>query len=316
MKICVVGAGAWGTAIAKVIAENGNDCTIYAREEEVTKSINEENENKLFFEGIELPKNLTSTSNLRDLSDFEYFFMVTPAQFMRATLEELKSYNLRINAKFVICSKGIENNSLKLMSEVLDDVMDRPDFAILSGPSFAHEVANREVTKVSVASPFPEISEEVMELMRNKYFKLTYTDDIISPQIAGSMKNVIAIACGIAKGLKQQENTKAAIIGKGYNEIRSLCIALGGKTETLREPACIGDLFLTCNSEKSRNFTFGFELATNNLKQSRINVIEGVATSISLKEMIRQNNIPMPLCEKVNEIIEGKAEAKEILEIL
>jgi glycerol-3-phosphate dehydrogenase (NAD(P)+) len=316
MTITVIGAGAWGTAIAKLIAENGNDCLIYARENEVVNSINSKNENELFFKGISLPKNLKATSNLKDVVNSDYFFLVPPAQFLRSTLEDFKKFNIKMTSKFIICSKGIENTSLKLMSEVLDDVIGHSDFCVMSGPSFAHEVANKEVTIVTIASMDNQLADEVKSIMQTPYFKLQYTDDVISPQIAGAIKNVIAIACGIAKGLKQEENTKAAIITKGYNEIRNLCIALGGKSDALREPAGIGDLFLTCNSEKSRNFTFGYELATNSLKQNNISVIEGVATSISVKQMNKKYNVPLPLCQKINDVIEGRAEAKEILEIL
>lgn len=315
-NICVIGAGAWGTAIAKVIADNGNNCLIYAREKEVVESINNLNENEMFFSGIKLPKNLKAVNDLKDTANCEYFFMVPPAQFMRHTLMELRNYNMRMNAKFIICSKGIENNTLKLMGEVVEEIFPNNDYGILSGPSFAHEVGMKEVTVVSIASRDDDLANDVIKFMRSDVFKLQYTNDIISPQIAGSLKNVIAIACGIAKGLKQEENTKAAIITKGYNEIRSLCLALGGKAETLREPAGIGDLFLTCNSEKSRNYTFGYELATQTVKQNNINVIEGVATSISVKQINSKHNVPLPLCKKINDIIEGRAEPKEVLEIL
>ncbi len=318
-KISVVGGGAWGTALGAVLASNGTDVLLYAREKDVVDSINEMNVNKSFLPAVKLPKTLTATSHLNDISDSSIVLVTTPAQFFREQIRDIAEMEISDETIFVICSKGIENESLNLMSTIFQDVLDNPH-KILSGPTFAEEVANGISTAVSLACRDMGLGEAVKERLERASLRIHLNNDIVGSQVCGAIKNVIAIGCGIISGLGQGENSRAAILTQGFHEIMKVNLALGGRAETLTEPCGIGDLVLTCSSSKSRNFSFGVELAQNksgtDILAGRLSVVEGVATSASVTQLAAKLKVELPLCTKINEIIEGKAAPEDILALV
>jgi glycerol-3-phosphate dehydrogenase (NAD(P)+) len=317
-NISVIGGGAWGTALAKVMSDDASNVTLYAREKDVIDSINKFNINKPFLPDITLSKSLTATDNIDQAVKADVVLITTPAQFFRTQLKQISKQNISADTVFVICSKGIETESLALMSEIFEETLDNP-YTILSGPTFAEEVARGVATSVSLASKKLIIAENVKKIIQKDTFRIHVNNDVIGSQICGAIKNVIAIGCGIIRGLGQGENSRAAMLTIGFHEIMRVNAELGGKTETMMEPCGIGDLVLTCSSEKSRNFSFGKALGQGKTKEfmaGRNSVVEGVETSKAVVKLANSLNITLPLCEEINDIIEGKAPANGILALV
>lgn len=319
MGIFVLGAGAWGTAIANVLAVNNEEVILYAREKEVVESINKTGINEMFLPDIKLSPNITPTNDFDRYKECNFIFCVTPAQYLRFQVEEMKEDNIDMNKIFVILSKGIENNSLKLMSDVFEEFLHN-DYVILTGPTFAQEVAEYQSSSISISCLNGETSKKVKEVIETDFFRTHINTDVIGSQVCGAVKNVIAIACGIVKGLDQGENSKASIITRGLKEISVLNTALGGKAETLLEPCGVGDLILTCSSTKSRNYSFGVKLGTGEETRETIkkkkHVVEGMATSDSLVQLMDKTGISLGLCKTVYNIINGKQKPEEILKLV
>ncbi len=316
--ISVIGGGAWGTALAGVVSSNGSDVVIYAREKDAVESINTFHENKPFLPGVKLSPSLKASDNIDDAVKAKIVLITTPSQFFRSQIRQISKHNVSPDTVFLICSKGIENESLALMSEIFEESLSNP-YGILSGPTFADEVAKGIATSVSLASKHLIVAENVRKIIQRDNFRVHVNNDVIGSQICGAIKNVIAIGCGIIRGLGQGENSRAAILTIGFHEIMRVNNEMGGKMETMMEPCGIGDLVLTCSSEKSRNFSFGKALSENKVKEyleGKVSVVEGVATAKSVVNLANNLNITLPLCEKINDIIEGRAPAAEILSLV
>ena len=258
-RVGVVGAGAWGTALAITAARAGSDVTLWARESEVVASINGRQENEMFLPGIKLPDTVHAVNDLDAMRAQDALLMVAPAQYVGITCEGLASAGLNDSVPIVICSKGIEQQSLKLMSEVMAEHFSNP-LAVLSGPTFAIEVAKGLPASVTLACGDAALGQRLAQLVVHPTFSVHHSDDVIGPQICGAMKNVIAIACGIVEGKGFGESAKAALITEGLAEINQLCVAKGGKPETAMGLCGLGDLILTCNSHTSRNMSLGYTL--------------------------------------------------------
>ncbi len=275
--------------------------------------------NKPFLPGITLPKSVKATITLGDIAESRIVLVTTPSQFFRTQLKFLREYGVNNESTFVICTKGIENDSLALMSDIFEESLSN-NYAILSGPTFAEEVARGISTSISVASKQKGVAETIHSLIERPNFRVHINNDIIGSQICGAVKNVIAIGCGIVRGLGQGENSKAAILTNGFHEIMKINKEMGGKIETLMEPCGIGDLVLTCNSEKSRNFSFGVALGQKKSKEellaNRLSVVEGVATARSTVALAEKLKLHLPLCEAINNVIEGKAAPEQILSLV
>ncbi len=319
MKAGVLGAGAWGTAIAITLTRAGCEVMLWAREPEVVESINSKNENTLFLEGTKLPKALKATGKLEDLKDVEAIFTVTPSQFMAATCEQLKAIGLGKNIPLVLCSKGVDQQSLKLMSEVTEEILPNP-VAVLSGPTFADEVADGLPASVTLACKDEKLAEKLAKMLRHRMFKIYTTNDMIGAQISGSVKNVLAIACGIAAGRNLGQNAQAALITGGLAEIRRLCIAKGGRSETIMGLCGLGDVILTCGSPKSRNMSLGMALGQGQtLKEymaGRKTVAEGVYSADSVTRLAKKMGVSMPICEAVQRILHESVPIETIAEEL
>ncbi|NDF11653.1 MAG: NAD(P)-dependent glycerol-3-phosphate dehydrogenase [Proteobacteria bacterium] len=318
-NVAVVGAGAWGTAIAVTAANAGSNVTLWALEKEVVESVNKSHENKVFLAGCKLPKKIKATGELKDILNKEAIFLVTPSQFVGKTCEQLKKLKLPKKTPLVLCSKGIDQKSLKLMSEVVEEILPNP-IAILSGPTFADEIASNLPASATVASRDPRLADKIGKMVSHRLFKVHYSKDIIGSQISGSAKNVLAIACGIAAGRKLGQNAQAALITGGLAEIRRLCIAKGGRSETIQGLCGLGDVILTCGSQKSRNMSLGFALGQGKsleaYMKSRKTVAEGVYSADSVTRLAKKLGVDMPIMEAVNRILHHKEKIDVIVEEL
>ena len=318
-RVGVVGAGAWGTALAVTAARAGSEVTLWAREPEVVASINGRGVNEMFLPGIELPDTVHAINDLGAMLAQDALLMVAPAQYVGSTCEQLASDGLDNSLPMVICSKGIEQRSLKLMSEVVAEHFPNP-LAILSGPTFAIEVAKGLPASVTLACGDPELGRKLARLVTHPKFSVHHSDDMIGPQICGPMKNVIAIACGIVEGKGLGESAKAALIAEGLAEISQLCVAKGGKSETAMGLCGLGDLILTCNSHTSRNMSLGYALGQGKtlaeILSERRSVAEGVASSNAVTELAAQLGIQLRICGIVDRIVRGDAEDDQMLSAL
>ena len=253
--IGVIGGGAWGTALAQVFASSDRDVTLWALEEEVVTSINERHENEVYLKGVPLAPTLKATHDLHVAAEKDILLLVTPAQHMRSILTEIKE-EIDPGKPIVICSKGIEIESGKLLSEAARDVVPKAEIAILTGPTFAREVAEGLPAAATIAAADKEVSERLQQALGTRSFRPYITQDVIGAQLGGAIKNVIAIACGIVHGNKLGESGRAALVTRGVAEIARLGVAMGAQKETLLGMCGIGDLMLTCSSMQSRNFSW------------------------------------------------------------
>ncbi|MDA0781005.1 MAG: NAD(P)H-dependent glycerol-3-phosphate dehydrogenase [Rickettsiales bacterium] len=315
-KIGVLGAGSWGTALAVSMLRTKKEVLIWSRSEAVTSSINNERCNNYLPDMI-IPEGVSSTNNINDVIKCDVLLIVIPAQTIRENCEALKNAGIGKNVPLVICCKGIEIGTEKLMSEVVKEVLPENPIAILSGPNFANEVANGLPTCTTLACEEQESGMRLVEALGCHVFRTYYTNDIIGAQIGGAVKNVLAIACGIATGKGLGENARAAIVTRGMAEITRLCVAKGGKAETLMGLSGIGDIMLTCGSRTSRNMSFGYELgkgvSVKELTDGKAKLAEGVATAKSVSELARSLGVDMPICYAVNDIIFNNADIDKVV---
>ena len=318
-EISVIGAGAWGTALAEVISRKGNKVSLWARENDVVNSINTSNTNDLYLPNIKLSELISAHNDLSNVLECDLMLMVTPAQFMRSVLDNIKD-NLHETIPIVLCSKGIETKTLNLMSEIAEAIIPNNPLAILSGPSFAIDVVNNKPTAVTLACKDPDVGKNIADRISLPTFRPYLSEDVIGAQVGGATKNVIAIAAGVVEGQNLGESARAATITRGYSEINRLAVALGGQEKTLSGLSGIGDLLLTCSSITSRNFSLGIKLgqglskeeATNNLSS----VAEGMYSAKAIDKLSNKLGIEMPITNAVNDLIEKNRSVDEIIDNL
>lgn len=307
-KMAVVGAGAWGTAMASLQAENGHIVTIWAYEEETADGINKNHRNTIFLPDIPLSPQLFATQDLSELvKQHQTLLMATPSHVTQAIVQQVAS---QITAEhcFVILTKGIEPQTLSLMSEVYQAVLPTsPTLAILSGPNFAKEVAQGKPTAAVLACADPKIGKRLQQLLSAPTYRIYLTTDLIGVQIGGTIKNVLAIAAGICDGMQLGANARAALICRGMAEMKRLGEVLGGKGETFLGLSGVGDLILTATDPLSRNYSLGFALGKGSplstyLSQKK-SVAEGVKNATSLHELALKHQTQMPICEAVYAIL-------------
>jgi glycerol-3-phosphate dehydrogenase (NAD(P)+) len=318
-SIGVIGAGAWGTALAQLFSQNVEKVYLYDRNVELIKSINEVKKNNVHFPEITLNENIEGISDLEKLSGLDLILLVVPSQIVRTVLSKFK--NQKINMpNILICAKGIENNSLKLMHQVVGEFYGDSQIAILSGPNFAEEIMVGQPSATTIASQNIEFAKRIVFSVSNPRFKAYYSSDIVGVQVTGAVKNVVAIASGIASGLGFLENARAALITRGISEITLLNQSLGGNPITLLGLSGVGDLFLTCSSTKSRNMSFGFQIG----KRAKVDdlifddgkTIEGYFTAKSIYELGKNMGLEMPICESVYKILYNKLNVMKAVEEL
>lgn len=316
MRIGIVGAGAWGTALAQVSVRDDAPVLLWAREAEVVASINERHENGLFLPGVALSPQVRATVDPGDLAPCEALLVVAPAQHLRSVLTALPGQATPL----ILCAKGIEAGSGLLMSEVARSVRPSAPVAVLSGPTFAHEVAAGLPTAITLACEDRELGGRLAERIARPGFRPYLSDDVIGAEIGGAVKNVLAIACGVAEGAGLGQNARAALISRGFAEMSRFGIARGARAETLAGLSGLGDLVLTCSSTSSRNFSLGVGLgqgkAASALMANRLTVAEGAFTAPVLREVARGAGVEMPLVEAVCALLEGAADVRRTVETL
>ncbi len=316
-KIGVIGAGAWGTALAQSFSKAGNDVTIWAREPEVVKAINEAHENTIFYPGLPLDPAIKATSELNEAAKADLLLVVTPAQHTRSALKSLRTHYAHGNP-LVICCKGIEIETGKLMSEIVEEEFPESLYAILTGPNFAAEIGRGLPSAATLATRNKDTAFELQALLSNKNLRPYVTDDIIGAQIGGAIKNVIAIACGAVYGLGLGESARAALVTRGLAEMARLANAMGARKETLMGMCGVGDLLLTCSSMQSRNYSLGVMLGQGKtleeIMAERNAVTEGVHTAKALMKMAKNHAVEMPVSEAIYRCLNEDVDLKTIIE--
>ncbi len=308
----VIGGGAWGTALAQTLAAAGRRVTLWAFETDCVDAINTSRENTLYLPGVTLSPAIKATTDFADLHSVDAVLAVPPAQHMRGTLKAFAPY-AKDGLPIVLCSKGIEHKSLKFMAGVLEDEIPAARGAVLSGPSFAIDVAKGLPTAVTLACEDAVLGEALCEAIASPTFRPYSATDIIGAEIGGAVKNVLAIACGMVLGKGLGKSAHAAVIARGFREMTRLGEALGAQGETLTGLCGLGDLVLTCSSEQSRNMSCGLALGKgqtlDDIMAGRSAVTEGVATAPALKILAANLGIDMPICDAVADILSGKETA-------
>ncbi|MEA3013687.1 MAG: glycerol-3-phosphate dehydrogenase [Sphingomonadales bacterium] len=299
MKIGVVGAGAWGTALAQVAAAGGEEVLLWAREPEVVEAVNGDHENSLFLKGIRLSPAIRATGELADLGGCEAFLIVSPAQHLRLAIGGL----IASGQPLVLCAKGIEDKTGLLMHEVAREVQPESPIAVLSGPTFAHEVAAGLPTAVTLATGDRALGERLAARIARPYFRPYLSDDVAGAEVGGAVKNVLAIACGVVEGKRLGQNARAALISRGFAEMTRFGLAKKARAETLAGLAGLGDLVLTCSSVSSRNFSLGKGIGEGarpaDLLADRRTVAEGAFTAPVLKRAAEALGVDMPIVAAV-----------------
>lgn len=307
MKIGILGAGGWGTTLAKVLSDNNHKIILWTHELETCSEINSNHTNHTYLKGVKLKSNISATLNLDDLIDCEIFVNAIPTQFIRNVFSE---YEFPIGDKLLVnVSKGIEKNTLFRISEILFDVLKlKPEnYTVLTGPSHAEEVARKAPTTVVAASENHENCVLVQSLFSTSYFRIYSSDDVIGCELGGSLKNIIAIAAGIIDGLKLGDNPKAALITRGLANISRLGAVFGANPLTFFGLSGFGDLIVTCNSKHSRNRYVGEQIGKG-LKLKEIldemqMVAEGISTTESTYHLSKKLNVEMPIVNKIYSIL-------------
>jgi len=306
--IAVVGGGAWGTALATVAARAGRNVLLWVHEADVAETINSAHENTTYLPGVPLDPAIKATSEMSDLVGTDACLLVPPAQHLRAVTKDLHDV-LQKGALVAICAKGIEQNSGKLMSEVINETLPDAIPAILSGPSFAADVARGLPTAVTLACSEESAALALVEAVGSPTFRPYWTSDVIGTQIGGAIKNVLAIACGIVDGKELGESARAALTARGFAEMVRLGKRLGAAPETMSGLSGLGDLILTCSSPQSRNMSLGIALgqgtSLKDIMGDRSSVAEGVHTAAAVKSMGEKRHLDMPICDAVADIVSG-----------
>ena len=317
-SVGVIGAGAWGTALALTAHRAGRDVRVWAREPEVASALSSGNGNPVYLPDVAMPA-LPASTDIGFLNGCDALLAVCPAQFMRATLEDWKAKGDAMTP-VALCAKGVERGSLKLMGEVLSEVLPDAPAAVLSGPSFAADVARGLPTAVTLAAETETLADAWAEAIGQPEFRPYFSDDLIGAEVGGAVKNVLAIACGIVEGKGLGKSAHAALIARGFAEMTRLGVALGGRAETLAGLCGLGDLVLTCSSTQSRNMSFGFALgqgrAAANILAERKSVTEGVASAPGVVALARKAGVDMPICAAISAILADRFTVDEAIDAL
>lgn len=317
-NIGILGAGAWGTALAYTSMQAGRDVHIWALEADVASALNAGRGNPDYLPGLSLPA-MPSSSVLADLSGSDAILSVVPAQHARKVFTDLAPHVAR-GTPVLLCSKGIEQSSLSLMTDVLHETIPHAVPAVLSGPSFAADVARGLPTAVTLACAEKAMGEQLMKAIGRPMFRPYWSNDLIGAEVGGAVKNVLAIACGIVEGLRLGKSAHAALIARGFAEMTRLAVALGAQPQTLAGLCGLGDLVLTCSSVQSRNMSFGKALgegkSAEDILGERNSVTEGVATAPALMALAQREKVDMPICESVAAILSGHKSLNEAMQDL
>jgi len=315
----IVGGGAWGTALGLLARRAGRTALLWARESEVVETIERRHENPLFLPGVSLDPELRATGDLRQVAASDVLLLATPAQHLRAVATALAP-DVKRGTPAVVCAKGIEEGTGALLSEVVAATLPQTFPAVLSGPTFAAEVARGYPTAVTLAVADAALGRRLMECLGSRAFRPYLSDDLVGAEIGGAVKNVIAIACGIVEGRKLGDNARAALITRGLAEMARLALAKGGRQETLMGLSGLGDLVLTCTGTQSRNHSLGVALGEgkrlDEILAVRRSVAEGVTSSAAAAALAQKLGIEAPIVAAVDAILHRGAAIDAAIEAL
>jgi glycerol-3-phosphate dehydrogenase (NAD(P)+) len=315
----VIGGGAWGTALAQTLRRAGREVLLWAREPDVVEEINDRHTNTPFLPGIPLDPALRATGNLAEIAGQSDVLMVAPAQHVRAVASSLARH-LPAATPVVVCAKGVEQATGKLMAEVLAETLPAATPAVLSGPSFASDVARGLPAALTLATHEEALGRQLAERLGYRHFRLYWSSDVVGVQLGGAVKNVLAIAAGVVDGKGLGASAHAALVTRGFAELRRLGEALGARPDTLMGLSGLGDLLLTCGSPQSRNMSLGRALGQGQTLAAvlggRRSVAEGVYTAGAVVRAATERGIELPICESVHGIVQGKLTVDQAIEAL
>ncbi|MEA3066919.1 MAG: glycerol-3-phosphate dehydrogenase [Sphingomonadales bacterium] len=313
MKLGIIGGGAWGTALAQVASVGGREALLWALEPDVVEAVNSRRENTVFLPGVPLNAGIRATSELGELGGCDAWLVVTPAQHMRAVLEQAPD----CDKPLVLCAKGIEEKSGEMLHNVAKETCPAARVAVLSGPTFAHEVAAGLPTAVTLAAEDLDLAEQLRSRIALPTFRIYISDDVAGAEIGGAVKNVLAIACGVVEGKGLGQNARAALIGRGFAEMTRFGLAFGARRQTLTGLSGLGDLVLTCSSTSSRNYSLGKGIGEGcsaaELLADRKTVAEGAFTAPVLARLAREKGVDMPIVDAVDALVAGRADVDQVL---
>jgi glycerol-3-phosphate dehydrogenase (NAD(P)+) len=312
----VIGAGAWGTALSLICRRAGLDTLLWAREADVAEAVNSSRANPLFLPGVTLDEGVVATTELAAVASCDLILAVTPAQHLRASLSALAP-RLRPGQPIVLCAKGIEQGTLQLMSQVLAETAPNASAAVLSGPSFAGEVARGLPTAITLACADETLGESLARTLATPAFRPYWTHDVIGAEAGGAVKNVLAIACGIVEGRGLGRSAHAALVTRGFAELTRLAVALGAEAQTLAGLCGLGDLVLTCSSPQSRNMSLGLALGRGETLAAALagkrSVAEGAASAPAVRALAQKLDVETPICEAVAAVLAGERDLDEAI---
>lgn len=315
-KFGVIGGGAWGTALAQLLAADGAPVRLWAREDDVVAAINTERRNPVFLPGATLSPSLTATANLADMADLDALLVVVPVPFLRAVLAELPAGD----APLIFCSKGMEAGSFAFPIDMARSLAPSRPHAVLSGPTFAHEVAAGLPTAITLAAADAGLATDLAQALARPHFRPYVSTDVVGAEIGGAVKNILAIACGIVDGAGLGLNARAALISRGFAEMTRFGLARGAQAETLAGLAGLGDLVLTCTSSNSRNFALGQGLGRGEsaevLMADRRTVAEGAFSAPVVAAAARADGIDMPITDTVARLVAGETRVGDAIQAL
>jgi len=314
-NITILGGGSWGTALAKLLSENGNKVTVWLRDENQCKELSSDRINAKYLPNVKIPLDIVFTSDINEaVKEAQVILIVTPTQVVRNTLKQIKD-EYKSNKIIINASKGIEVGTLNRVSEIVAQETKDCKFAVLTGPSHAEEVGLSMPTAITVACEDKDTGEFIQNLFMSSYFRVYTNDDVIGAELGGALKNIIALGAGISDGVGYGDNAKAALMNRGIVEIARLGVALGADVHTFSGLSGIGDLIVTCTSKHSRNRSAGFLIGQGLSKDEAVKkvgmVVEGISTTYAAYDLAKKLNIEMPIVDAMYDILEHNADVKE-----
>ncbi|HKM02239.1 MAG TPA: NAD(P)H-dependent glycerol-3-phosphate dehydrogenase [Sedimentibacter sp.] len=314
-NITLLGGGSWGTALAKLLSENGHKVTVWLRDENQCQTLRTERVNKKYLPKVQIPENIVFTSDINEaVRDAQILLLVIPTQMVRGVLKQIKDEYKR--DKIIInASKGIEIGTMDLVSNIVKEETKNCTFAVLSGPSHAEEVGLSMPTAITIACENKDVAEEIQDAFMSTYFRVYTNEDVIGAELGGALKNIIALGAGISDGIGYGDNAKAALMNRGIVEIARLGIAMGADVHTFYGLSGIGDLIVTCTSKHSRNWNAGYLIGQGLSKDEAIKkigmVVEGIPTTYAAYALSKKLKVDMPIVDAMYDILENNADVKE-----
>ncbi|MDW5300582.1 MAG: NAD(P)H-dependent glycerol-3-phosphate dehydrogenase [Sedimentibacter sp.] len=314
-RITLLGGGSWGTALSKLLSENGHEVKVWLRDEEQCMELSQNRVNKKYLPEVKIPLNIEFTSNINEaVKDAEILLIVTPTQMIRSVLKQIND-KYKKDKIIVNASKGIEMGTLSLVSDIIAKETTNCFFAVLTGPSHAEEVGLNLPTAITIACENKEVAEIIQDVFMSSYFRVYTNEDIIGAELGGALKNIIALGAGISDGIGYGDNAKAALMNRGIVEIARLGIAMGADIHTFYGLSGIGDLIATCTSRHSRNRNAGFLIGQGLSKDEAVKkvgmVVEGITTTYAAYELAKKLNVEMPIVDAMYDVLENNADVKE-----